>query len=133
MRNAVIGAFVGFATLLALSFGAGAAQPFDPNAQPYDAKAFHAAQAAGDTILVHVTAPWCPTCKAQRPIVESIEKERPSLVVYDVDFDTAKDVLRQFRVQSQSTLIVFKGPKEVARSTGDTDPARLRALVARGF
>lgn len=101
--------------------------------QPFDAKAFQASQAAGKSILVDVTAPWCPTCKQQRPIVQQIEKERPDLVVYEVDFDSAKDVLKQFRVQHQSTLIVFKGSKEVARSTGETDPAPLRALVAKAF
>jgi len=53
--------------------------------------------------------------------------------VYDVDFDTAKDALRQFHVQHQSTLIAFKGAKEVARSTGETDPAPLHALVAKAF
>lgn len=101
--------------------------------QPFDAKAFQASQAAGKSILVDVTAPWCPTCKQQKPIVQQIEKERPDLVVYDVDFDSAKDVLKQFRVQYQSTLIVFKGTKEVARSTGETDPAPLRALVTKAF
>lgn len=101
--------------------------------QPFDAKAFQASQAAGKSILVDVTAPWCPTCRQQKPIVQEIEKEHPDLVVYDVDFDSAKDVLKQFRVQYQSTLIVFKGSKEVARSTGETDPAPLRALVAKAF
>lgn len=101
--------------------------------QPFDAKAFQASQAAGKSILVDVSAPWCPTCKQQKPIVQEIEKEHPDLVVYDVDFDSAKDVLKQFRVQYQSTLIVFKGQKEVARSTGETDPAPLRALVAKAF
>jgi thioredoxin 1 len=101
--------------------------------QPFDAKAFQASQVAGKSILVDVTAPWCPTCKQQRPIVQEIEKEHPDLVVYDVDFDTAKEALRQFRVQHQSTLIVFKGQKEVARSTGETDPAPLRSLVAKAF
>ena len=101
--------------------------------QPFDAKAFQASQAAGKSILVDVTAPWCPTCKQQKPIVQEIEKEHPDLVVYDVDFDTAKDALREFRVRQQSTLIVFKGAKEVARSTGETDPAPLHALVAKAF
>ena len=101
--------------------------------QPFDAKAFQASQAAGKSILVDVTAPWCPTCKQQKPIVQEIEKEHPGLVVYDVDFDTAKDALREFRVRQQSTLIVFKGAKEVARSTGETDPAPLHALVAKAF
>jgi thioredoxin 1 len=101
--------------------------------EPFDAKAFQASQAAGKSILVDVTAPWCPTCKQQRPIVQEIEKEHPDLVVYEVDFDTAKDVLKKFRVQYQSTLIVFKGSKEVARSTGETDPAPIRSLVAKAF
>ena len=101
--------------------------------QPFDAKAFQASQAAGKSILVDVSAPWCPTCKQQKPIVQQIEKEHPDLVVYDVDFDSAKDVLKQFRVRYQSTLIVFKGQKEVARSTGETDPVPLRALVAKAF
>lgn len=101
--------------------------------QTFDAKAFQQAQTAGKTILVDVTASWCPTCRQQRPIVQEIEKERPNLVVYEVDFDTAKDVLKRFHVQYQSTLIMFKGPAEVGRSTGVTDPVQIRALVAKGL
>lgn len=101
--------------------------------QPFDAKAFQASQAAGKSILVDVTAPWCPTCKRQRPIVEQIQKDRPGLVVYEVDFDTAKDVLKQLRVQNQSTLIVFRGTSEMGRSTGDTDAKSIGALVAKAF
>jgi thioredoxin len=114
------------ATLLAWTPVAGAGQPFD-------AKAFQSAQAAEKAILVDVTASWCPTCKKQRPIVQQIEKEKPNLVVYEVDFDTAKDVLKRFRVQYQSTLIVFRGAKEVARSTGETDPALIRAMISKAF
>jgi thioredoxin 1 len=102
-------------------------------AQPYDAKAFNDAKAAGKTILIDVFASWCPVCKKQQPTVERIEKERPNLVVYRVDFDTAKDVLKSLRVQSQGTLIVFKGQQEVGRLTMDPDAGRIRALVAKGF
>ena len=114
------------ATLLASSLVAWAGQPFD-------AKVFQSAQAAEKVILVDVTAPWCPTCRQQRPIVEQIEREKPDLVVLEADFDTAKDVLKRFRVQYQSTLIVFRGSKEVARSTGETDPSLIRALIAKAF
>jgi thioredoxin 1 len=101
--------------------------------QPFDAAAFQSAQNAQKAILVDVAASWCPTCKQQHPIIQQIEKERPDLVVYEVDFDTAKDLLKKVRVQYQSTLIVFRGTKEVARSTGETDPALIRALVAKAF
>lgn len=99
-------------------------------AQPFDQARFEAAQKDGKAILVEVTAPWCPTCKAQRPTLQSVEAERPDLVVFDVDFDTKKDVLQRFGVRAQSTLIVFKGGKELSRSTGVTDPARIRAQIA---
>lgn len=114
------------ATLLALPHVARAGQPFD-------AETFRSAQAAEKAILIDITAPWCPTCKQQRPIVEQIERQRPDLVVYEVDFDTSKDVLKRFRVQYQSTLIVFRGAKEVGRSTGETDPELIHALIAKAF
>jgi len=101
--------------------------------QPFDAKAFEQAQAAGKTILIDVYATWCPVCKKQQPTIGRLEKEKLDLVVYEVDFDRDKAALKQFRVQAQSTLIVFKGGKEVARSTGETDPARIQALVEKGF
>jgi thioredoxin 1 len=118
--------------LLALTLLLGSSL-FARAAQPFDADAFRQAQSDGKSILVDVTASWCPTCKQQRPIVQEIEKERPDLLIYEVDFDTAKDVLKRFRVQYQSTLIVFKGSNEVARSTGETDPVKIRASVAKGF
>ncbi len=126
MPSFLLKAIFGLAAIATFSYGASAAQPFDPTA-------FQQAQAAGKTVLIDVTAPWCPTCRQQRPIIQAIEKENPGLVVYEVDFDTAKDVLKRFHVQHQSTLIVFKGAKEVGRSTGDTDTAGLRALVAKGL
>jgi thioredoxin 1 len=114
------------ATLLVMSLGAQASQPFT-------AKAFADAQAAGKSILVDVYASWCPVCKVQRPIVQGLEKSNPQLAVFEVDFDKAKDVLKRFGVQYQSTLIVFKGAKEVGRSTGDTDPAAITNLIKKGL
>jgi thiol-disulfide isomerase/thioredoxin len=101
--------------------------------QPFTAQAFEQAQAAGKTILIDVSATWCPTCKKQAPIIARIEKEKPNLVVYEVDFDRDKDVLKRMRVQAQSTLIVYKGTAEVARSTGETDYSRIKSLVDKGF
>ena len=101
--------------------------------QVFDAKAFQQAQTAGKSILIDVFATWCPICRQQRPIVQEIEKQKPNLVVYEVDFDTAKNVLKRFRVQYQSTLIMFRVATEVGRSTGETDPTQIRALVAKGL
>jgi thioredoxin-like negative regulator of GroEL len=117
------------ATAFAAMHPAGAA------AQRFTQAAFDAAQAAGKPILVEVTAPWCPTCRAQQPILQKLTAEPRfrDLVFLSVDFDSQKDVLRSLRVQSQSTLVVFKGRQEVGRSAGDTNEASITALVAKSI
>lgn len=90
---------------------------------------FKAAQAAGAPILVDITASWCPTCKAQKPIIQSLAAETDGLTVFEVDFDAQKDVVRGFKAQMQSTLIAFKGEAETGRSVGDTNADSIKALV----
>lgn len=99
----------------------------------YSPATFDAAQQAGRSILVEIHASWCPTCKAQTPILADIEK-RPdykNLLVVHVDFDTQKDAVKRFGARMQSTLIAFKGNQETGRSVGDTNPTSLAALVAK--
>jgi thioredoxin len=101
--------------------------------QTYSQQAFTAAQAAGKPILLHITAPWCPTCRAQKPILGKIEAEPQfkNLVVLNIDFDSQKALLRKLRVNQQSTLIAYKGKTEVGRSVGDTNAASIAALVGK--
>jgi thiol-disulfide isomerase/thioredoxin len=120
------GVAVAVAILLALSVAALARQP-------YDAKAFEQAQVEGRTILIHIHASWCPTCRRQEPVVERLEKERPGLVVYVVDYDRDKATLKKLGVTSQATLILFKGATEVGRLVYDADAGRIAALVSKGF
>jgi thiol-disulfide isomerase/thioredoxin len=89
--------------------------------------AFEAARKAGLPILVEVTAPWCPTCKAQKPILSELSAQPrfAKLAIFQVDFDTQKDALKMLRVQMQSTLISYKDDKEVGRSTGVTNKAAI--------
>lgn len=97
----------------------------------FDEEAFAAAQKAGKPIFVGVHASWCPTCKAQDPILSelmSAPKYR-DLVYFIVDFDEQKDAVKSFGVRMQSTLIAFKGDKETGRSVGDTDRASIAALL----
>jgi thioredoxin 1 len=103
--------------------------------KPFDQKAFEAAQAAGKPILVEVSAPWCPICKAQAPILARLTSEPKfkELVSFNIDFDSQKDLLKKFNVQKQSTLIVFKGKQETGRSTGDTNAASIASLLGKSI
>ncbi|UQR67930.1 thioredoxin family protein [Bradyrhizobium sp. C-145] len=120
--------------VLALGLPAGfGSAAFAATEVPFTQQAFDAAQHQGKPILVHITAPWCPYCAKQRPILSSLENEAAfkDLVVYKVDFDTQKDIVRAMGAQKQSTLIVFHGAAEKGRSTGDTDANSIKTLLEK--
>jgi thioredoxin 1 len=97
----------------------------------FDPKAFAEAQKAGKPIFIGVHASWCPTCKAQDPILSELMStpKFKDLVYFVVDFDGQKDAVKSFGVRTQSTLIAFRGDKETGRSVGDTNRASIAALL----
>ena len=104
---------------------------FAADVVPFDKAQFETAQKEGHPILVDISAPWCPTCKAQKPIIEKLAAapEFKDLTIFTVDFDTQKRVVAGLKASSQSTLIAFKGTRETARSVGDTEAASIEALL----
>lgn len=123
-------------TLLALAFTALAStSALALTTKPFDAAAMVADQKAGKPVMLEVSAPWCPTCKVQKSVISTLAKNPAyaKMTIYEVDFDSRKDILRLFNVQQQSTLIVYKGEKETGRSVGITDPNAIEALVKAGF
>lgn len=97
----------------------------------YSESAFAAAQREGRTIIVDVHADWCPTCRAQAPILNELRSD-PRLadaLFVRVDFDTERAFLRAHRIPRQSTILVFKGREEEGRSIAETNRNRLRAFV----
>jgi thioredoxin 1 len=82
-----------------------------------------------------VHAGWCPTCKAQEPILGELttQPKFKNLAVFRLDFDKQKAELKQLRAQSQSTLILFKGATEVGRSVGDTQKASIALLLDKAI
>ncbi len=98
--------------------------------QPFTQAQFDALTQEGKPVIVHVHATWCPTCKVQDPILSELMKspEFGNVTLLEVDFDKQKDILKEFNVSMQSTLIAFKGGKEQARSTGDTKQPSIEVL-----
>jgi thioredoxin 1 len=91
--------------------------------------AFDDAQNAGKPILIDISAPWCPTCRAQKEALKALLPKHKELVVFDVDFDSQKDVVRAFKASMQSTLITYKGKVEVGRLVGVSDKRSIARLL----
>ena len=121
---------VSFVSLLILASGARAMEQ-----RPFTDPAFTRAQDAGKAILIEIHADWCPTCKAQLPILDRLSSQAPyaDIVRLRVDFDAQKSVVKRFKATSQSTLVLYKGKAELARSVGETDENRIRVMLDKAL
>ncbi len=99
----------------------------------YDQAVFDKLAQEGKPVVVVVHAPWCPTCKVQKPIQFGL-MEQPAykdVTMMTIDFDSQKPLLAKYNVAMQSTMISFKGGQEVGRSVGDTSAAGIEGLVKK--
>lgn len=120
-----LAALVGTVTMILVAAFAFAAET------PFNQAQFDAMRASGKPVALVFHADWCPTCRAQAPVLKGL-LQTPALeplTLYVADFDTEKALKKSFGVTQQSTIVVFKDGKEVARSTGDTQRDSLAALL----
>lgn len=100
------------------------------DSKPFTAEALAAAEKAGQPVAVLFHADWCPTCRAQDKVLQSLKAEKGlDLTVLVANYDTEKDLKRRFRINAQSTIIVLKGTKETARLIGDTSADGIRGAL----
>ncbi|MDE2083184.1 MAG: thioredoxin family protein, partial [Burkholderiales bacterium] len=79
---------------------------------------------------LHFHADWCPTCRAQDKVLQTLKAEKGlDLTLLTVDYDAEKALERRFRVNTQATIIVFKGQQEAARLVGDTSAEGIRQAL----
>src|SRR5437667_5085808 len=88
---------------------------------PYDGATAEKAIAAGKPVVLHVYATWCTHCHAQAAILDTLKSD-PSydgVTFFRVDYDKQRDVVAKLK-SPRSTLIAYKGGKEVARMSWGT-------------
>ncbi len=105
--------------------------PAGAGEQPFSTAALDQLLANGQPVAVDFHADWCPTCRAQAPIIRQLLSmpEFKNLTILVANYDTELALRKSLNVAKQSTLVVFRHGKEVARSTGDTSRDGLAALL----
>lgn len=100
--------------------------------KPFSAAELAQLQQAGKPVAVHFHATWCPTCVSQARAFDQMKSagQLQGLTVLVADYDKETELRRTLKVRSQSTLVVYRGKDEVARSAGQTDPEALRKALA---
>ena len=92
----------------------------------FDKALFEKAQSEGKLIVISSWIEYCGSCANQMKVLQTAKKEGE---LSDIKFDnieyfsfdvTNRDIADSFNVLYQTTLLIFKGDKEVYRSIGET-------------
>lgn len=87
--------------------------------------------AARQPLVVEFWAPWCGPCKIMNPILKSAsEKYRGQVELLKINADESPELLRQLKIFSIPTLLVYRNGKAVYRKVGAQPAAAIEALFA---
>lgn len=87
----------------------------------------------GKTVILAFAADWCPSCQAlEKDIMKNITKIPHNMVLLRVNFDTEKDLVKQYGVTSQHTFVqIDKNEKLLKKWSGSPTLAALVASVQK--
>ena len=102
---------------------------------PFNQAKYQQAVVANKPVVVYLHADWCPTCRAQQPIVDRLSQESKfkNVTIFVADYDKEVALEQSLKVTKQSTFVVFKQGHEVTRSTGQTAEAAIRATLEQAL
>ena len=125
-RRTVLG---GIVTLL------GVPRAWAANRHAFEPGAFRAAQESGQPFVLEVTAEWCGPCQQQKQVVEKL-LENPAfgnLTIFNADYDADRSELTKINAHQLTTLIIYRGKTEELRSSGETRPEMVAAILRKAL
>ena len=72
------------------------------------------------TGVVDFYAEWCGPCKAMSPMLDKLNEELGSEIIYKIDIEKEKAIAKEYEIRSVPTLVFFKDGEPVNRIIGAT-------------
>ena len=90
---------------------------------------FNKAQLEGKTVVINSWEKSCTTCKRQIKILDQAENEFKDVLFLSFEQTKDKDIAKQLDIDYWTTIVVYKNNKEVYRSIGQTNKAKIYELI----
>ena len=93
---------------------------------------FEEAKKNGETIVVTAWAKYCGTCKKQKTILDQAEKYFKDVLFLYYNHPKMKNIAKYLKIDYRSTILVYKGNKEVSRTIGQLDKSVIYLNIKKG-
>jgi|TARA_B110000114_G_scaffold133798_1_gene140252 thioredoxin 1 len=90
---------------------------------------FKQAQLEGKTVVINSWNETCTTCKKQIKILDQAQKEFSDILFLSYEQTVDKDIAKQLGIDYWTTIVVYRNDKEVHRSIGQTNKAKIYELI----
>ena len=90
-------------------------------------------KANGKTVVINSYEPWCWSCRKQDKVLIGAKDEFKNVVFLTYQQGKNKDIAEALNVSVRTTIVVFKGQKEVARIIGQTENSEIYSAIKKGI
>ena len=94
----------------------------------FNEELFKKAQSDGKLVLVSSWTEYCYSCASQMKVLDKAKKEFENIEYFTFDV-TNQEIANLFKVEYQSTILIFKGSNEVHRSIGVTNKEEIYKII----
>ncbi len=91
---------------------------------------FKKAQSEGKVVIVSSWIKYCYSCASQMKVLNKAKIDFKNIEYFAFDV-TNEEISNLFNVQYQSTILIFKGNKEVYRSIGETTEKEIYSAIKK--
>ena len=99
----------------------------------FSTEIFENAKAEGKTIVINSYNVSCGTCAKQTKILDQAQKEFNEIIFFSYDQNKNEDIAKKLSIDFWTTIVVYKGNKEVARIIGQTDKEIIYSTIKKGI
>jgi len=90
---------------------------------------FKKAQLEGKIVVINSWNETCYTCKKQIKILDQAEKKFKDVLFLSFEQTKDKEIAKLLGIEYWTTIVVYKGNKELSRSIGQTKKAKIYSQI----